>query len=253
MLSRVSVITACYNSAKTIGATLESVRAQTWPDVEHIVIDGASTDTTQDVIAAHCRQSNRVAYFASEPDSGIYDAMNKGLARATGDIICFLNSHDVYTDPDVVTRVVTRMTQRNLEAVYGDVIFFDAASPNRTIRRYRSGHFSPGRLAWGWMPAHPALFMTADVYRRTGKFDTKYKIAGDYDFIIRAFWQRQLKAEHMPEVLVRMQTGGVSNAGWRSKLLLNQEVLKACRTNGIQTNMLKILSKYPLKLLELAW
>ncbi|PYE85246.1 glycosyltransferase family 2 protein [Phyllobacterium leguminum] len=248
MHRRVSIITVCRNSAKTIAATLESVRSQTSSNIEHIVIDGASTDGTQEIINAHRAQ---IAYFISEPDTGPYDAMNKGLTQATGDIICFLNSDDIYTHPDVVARVATQMMQRDLEVLYGDVVFSSAAFPERVIRRYRSGSFTPARLAWGWMPAHPALFMTADIYRRIGNFDTRYKIAGDYDFIIRAFWEKQIKAEHIPETLVRMQTGGISNAGWRSKLLLNREVLEACRNNGVRTNLLMILSKYPRKTFEL--
>lgn len=249
MLHRVSIITVCYNSCKTIATTLESVRSQTWPFIEHIVIDGDSTDGTQNVIN---NNSSRIAYFVSEPDRGIYDAMNKGLAQATGDIICFLNSDDLYASPNVIARVVTQMNERNLEALYGDVIFFNAALPDRTIRRYRSNNFTPKRLAWGWMPAHPALFMTADVYRRTGNFDIRYQIAADYDFIIRAFWKQQLKAEYIQEVLVRMQNGGISTGKWQNKLILNREVLTACRRNGVPTNWLKILSKYPLKLLESA-
>ena len=245
---RISVITVCYNSADTIAAALRSVREQTWPEIEHIVIDGASTDGTQDVVAAN---GERVSLVVSEPDRGIYDAMNKGLARASGDIICFLNSDDAYARPDVIAQVAARMTGNGLDALYGDVVFFNRDRPERVTRRYRSGHFAPERLAWGWMPAHPGLFMTAAVYRRTGAFDTSYKLAGDYEFIIRALGRGELKIEHFAEVLVRMQTGGASTSGWRSKVLLNQEVLRACRSNGIRTNILKILSKYPRKLLEL--
>lgn len=242
------MITVCYNSAATIAAALRSVRQQTWPEIEHIVIDGSSTDGTQDVVAAN---DERVAMFVSEPDHGIYDAMNKGLGLASGEIICFLNSDDAYAHPEVITEVVSRMTRNGLDALYADVVFFNRERPEQITRRYRSGHFSPARLAWGWMPAHPGLFMTAAVYRRTGAFDTSYKLAGDYEFIIRALGRGELKIEHFAEVLVRMQTGGVSTSGWRSKLLLNQEVLRACRSNGIKTNILKILSKYPRKLLEL--
>lgn len=245
---RISVVTVCYNSADTIGAALRSVREQTWPEIEHIVIDGASTDGTQDIVT---NNSERISLFLSEPDGGIYDAMNKGLARASGDIICFLNSDDAYAHPEVIAEVAARMTGNGLDALYGDVVFFNRDRPQRSTRRYRSGYFSPERLAWGWMPAHPGLFMTAAVYRRAGAFDTSYKVAGDYEFIIRALGRNDLKLEHFPEVLVRMQTGGASTSGWRSKLLLNREVLRACRSNGIKTNILKILSKYPRKILEL--
>lgn len=248
MLRRVSVITVCYNSTDTIAATLASVGTQTWPDIEHIVIDGGSTDGTQEVVARH---GSRVAYLSSEKDDGIYDAMNKGLVRATGDVICFLNADDAYAHPGVIDGVVSRMNGRELDALYGDVVFFSPTDPARVIRRYRSGRFSPGRLAWGWMPAHPALFMTSAVYRSVGLFDTSYRLAGDYEYIIRAMADGVLKAEHMDEVLVRMQVGGISTSGLRSKILLNREVLRACRSNKLDTNLLMIMSKYPLKALEL--
>lgn len=248
MLNRVSVVTVCYNSAATIAAALGSVEMQTWPDIEHIVIDGGSTDGTQEVIA---QASTRVAYMVSEKDNGIYDAMNKGLQRATGDVICFLNADDAYAHPQVLADVMTRMNARSLDALYGDVSFFSPDDPDRVIRRYRSRRFTPSRLAWGWMPAHPALFMTSQVYRRVGMFDTSYRLAGDYEYIIRAMGTGNLRAEHLPEALVRMQVGGISTSGWRSKVRLNREVLRACRENGIRTNLFMILSKYPLKALEL--
>jgi glycosyltransferase involved in cell wall biosynthesis len=189
--------------------------------------------------------------MVSEPDHGIYDAMNKGLAEAQGEIVCFLNADDHYATPQVLSRVATQMQARNLDALMGDVGFFHEGFPERVVRRYRSDRFSPERLAWGWMPAHPALFLHKRVIRRVGRFRTDYRIAGDFEFIVRAFYGHVLRYEYVPEVLVHMQTGGASTGGWRSKVLLNQEVLRACRENGLQTNMLKILSKYPAKLLEI--
>ena len=248
VLKRVSVITVCYNSASTIAAALQSVQMQTWPEIEHIVIDGGSYDGTQDVITSHGAHVSRVV---SERDDGIYDAMNKGLLLATGDVICFLNADDAYADDGVIARAVARMNQRCLDALYGDVVFFSPGDPDRVVRRYRSGPFTLRRLAWGWMPAHPALFMTANVYRRTGLFNTSYRLAGDYDYIIRVMLNGDVKAEHQAEVFVRMQAGGISTSGWRSKILLNREVLRACRDNGLRTSLPKILSKYPLKALEL--
>ena len=244
----ISVITACYNSASTIERALQSVANQDWPHVEHILIDGASTDGTMAVIE---RFRSRLACVVSEPDDGIYDAMNKGLARATGDVVCFLNADDQYVSDKVLSIVANQMHANQLDALMGDVSFFHASNPNRQVRRYRSDRFTPARLAWGWMPAHPALFLTRPVVDRVGRFNTTYKIAGDYEFIIRAFYGHALRYAHVPMVLVRMQTGGVSTDGWRAKVLLNKEVLRACRENGVRTNMLKILSKYPAKLFEL--
>jgi glycosyltransferase involved in cell wall biosynthesis len=187
----------------------------------------------------------------SEPDDGIYDAMNKGLARATGDVVCFLNADDQYASNGVLSLVASQMYADQLDALMGDVAFFHASNPNRQVRRYRSDRFTPERLAWGWMPAHPGLFLNRSVIERVGLFNITYKIAGDYEFVIRAFYGHALRYAHVPKVLVRMQTGGVSTDGWRAKVRLNKEVLRACRENGLKTNMLKILSKYPAKLLEL--
>lgn len=243
---KISTITVTRNNASTIGVTLSSIAAQSYSDIECIVIDGASTDSTATVV----RQYKNVSTFLSEPDAGIYDAMNKGLSLACGDIICFLNADDHYANADVLTNVATQMEREGLDAVFGDVAFFRHDAPERLIRRYRSSHFKPARLAWGWMPSHPALFVRRDVYQQTGGFRTKFKIAGDYEWVVRAFKSNEIRYQHRPEVLVHMQTGGISTRGWRSTLLLNREVMQACRDNGVSTNWFKILSKYPLKLLE---
>jgi len=244
----VTVITVCYNSANTLEQSLKSVIIQDWPNVEHIVIDGGSTDDSLSILESY---QNHLAHVVSEPDKGIYDAMNKGLDRATGDIVCFLNADDQYASSHVLSRVAEQMQAHQLDALLGDVAFFHSADPTRIVRRYRSSRFTPERLAWGWMPAHPALFLNRSVVQRVGRFKSDYRIAGDFDYIARAFHKHDLQYQHLPEVLVHMQTGGASTAGWRSKVLLNQEVLRSCRENGISTNIFKILSKYPMKLLEL--
>ena len=245
---KVSVITVCYNSAKTLERSLQSVVGQDWLAIEHIVIDGASTDGSKDILE---RFRSRLACLVIEPDKGIYDAMNKGLAHATGDVVCFLNADDQYASANVLSKVASKMVDHNLDALMGDVGFFHESNSERMVRRYRSERFSPSRLAWGWMPAHPALFLRKEVVQRVGLFKTDYRIAGDFEFIVRAFHGHALRYRHFPEVLVNMQTGGVSTSGWRAKFRLNQEVLRACRENGLQTNMLKILSKYPAKMLEM--
>lgn len=245
---KVSVITVCFNSAATLADALRSVAEQSWSNVEHILVDGASTDGTLAVIESF--RAN-LAQVSSEPDEGIYDAMNKGLAVATGDIVCFLNADDMYAHRDVLTEVASKMGQQELDALFADVAFFHPENPERVVRRYRSDRFRPSRIAFGWMPAHPALFVRRAIFTRVGGFRTDYRIAGDFEFIARAFGKNDLHYAHLPEVVVKMRTGGVSTSGWRSKLLLNNEVLRACRENGISTNMFKILSKYPAKLLEL--
>jgi len=243
----ISIITVAFNAARTIGETLVSVATQTYPNIEHIVVDGASTDGTLEVIR---RQGDHVALVISEPDSGIYDAMNKGLRVATGDIIGFLNADDVYAAPGILSRVAEMMEYEHLDALFGDAEYYRPDRPNHAVRRYRSGRFRPDRIGWGWMPAHPTLFLRRGVFECFGQFRTDYRIAGDFELVARIFQGNTLRYRHLPEVLVRMKTGGISTGGWRNTILLNREVLRACQENGIVTSLPKILSKYPAKLLE---
>jgi len=245
---KISVITVCFNSGRTLGEALRSVRAQTHPQVEQVVVDGASTDDTLAVVASEGLPGLRLV---CGPDTGIYDAMNKGLALASGEVLAFLNSDDHYASPEVLAHVAQALdADSDLDAVLGDVVFFDPARAGRPVRRYRSARFKPSLLAWGWMPAHPALFVRRRVFERVGNFRTDLRIAGDYDWIVRAFGPGTLRYRHLDEVMVRMRTGGISTGGWRNTLLLNREVLRACRDNGIRTNWWMLLSKYPAKLLE---
>jgi glycosyltransferase involved in cell wall biosynthesis len=243
---KVSIITVCFNSASTIENTLLSIKRQTYTDIEHIVIDGGSTDGTLNIIS---RYQNHITTFVSEPDLGIYDAMNKGLALATGEIVAFLNADDTYVDINIVAIVAKMIDAEQLDALFGDVIFFHPNNPDRIIRRYSSAKFTPKRIACGWMPAHPTLFLRRSVIQQVGFFRNDYQIAGDFEYIVRLFWLRKLKYLYLPEIMVRMQMGGISTR-WRTKLQLNREVLRACQENGVPTNLLKILSRYPLKLLE---
>ncbi len=244
---KISVVTVCYNSALTLGETLNSVRWQTYPNIEHIIIDGGSTDNTLALIHS---KGPHVVKLISEIDGGIYDAMNKGVRLATGEIICFLNADDFYKDRDVLARVAKAMEAEQLDALYGDVEFFRPGNPDVVVRRYNSGRFTAGRLGWGWMPAHPALFVRSALFERYGMFCTEYRIAGDFEFIARVFKHSHLRHRHLPEFLVRMQMGGISTSGLRATLLLNREMMRACRSNAIPTNWFKMLMRYPLKALE---
>jgi len=244
---KITVITVCYNSAKTIGKTLQSVREQSHENVEHIVIDGGSTDETLHLIKTI---GTHVKKLVSEKDSGIYDAMNKGIRLATGEVVVFLNADDFYKDPTVLARVAKVMEDERLDALYGDVEFFRPTQQDAVARRYNSGRFSAARLAWGWMPAHPALFIRRFLFERYGCFRADYRIAGDFEFIARVFKHPELRHRHLPGSMVCMQMGGVSTSGWRATLQLNREMLRACRDNGIQTHWAKILMRYPLKALE---
>jgi glycosyltransferase involved in cell wall biosynthesis len=243
---RISIITVSYNSAATIEQTFASVRSQSWTDVEHIVIDGGSTDGTVEIIEKH---RGHFAYSVSERDRGIYDAMNKGLRVCSGDIVGFLNADDRYAHDGVLARVEGAMTS-GVDAVFGDVAFFQPGSQGRAVRRYRSRRFSPERIGQGWMPAHPATFVRRAVFTRFGDFRTDYRIAGDFEWVARAFGRGGIRYRHLPEVLVAMSMGGISTAGWRSTLLLNREFLRACRENHIPSSWIRLLSRYPAKLLE---
>lgn len=243
----ISVITICYNSEKTIGDTLRSVREQTYKSIEHIIIDGGSTDCTLDVVVA---EGAHVAKLISEKDNGIYDAMNKGIKLATGDVVAFLNADDFYKESNVLAKIAFVMQSEQLDALYGDVEFFRAGQKDVVVRRYNSGRFTLGRLGWGWMPAHPALFVRRALFDRYGCFGTDYRIAGDFEFIARVLKHPELRHRHFPETLVRMQMGGVSTSGWRATVQLNREMMRACKANAIPTNWFKLLVRYPLKLLE---
>lgn len=244
---KISVITVCRDSRETIARSLRSVASQTHRDVEHIVVDGASTDGTREIIEAH---RARIGAFVSEPDRGIYDAMNKGVRLATGDVVGTLNADDHYAHEDVLARVAAQFAETDIDALLGDVAFFSPERPDRTVRVYRSRIFTPKRLSWGLMPAHPALFLRRKIHDRVGPFRTDYRIAGDFEFIVRVFGDRSLSYRHFSEVLVWMQTGGVSTAGWRSTLLLNKEVLRACRANGVTTGPLRLMLRYPARAIE---
>ena len=245
---KISIITVCFNAQETIEDTLKSVLSQDYPELEYIVIDGGSRDATCEIIS---RYRDRLAHCVSEPDRGIYDAMNKGIRLASGEIIGLLNADDIYADSGVISRAVAAMQKDALDAVYADVVFFRPQQPQQAVRRYRSSFFHPRLLGWGWMPAHPTLFLRRNVYEKYGEFRTDMRIASDYEFIARIFKDRSLNYRYIPEVWVRMRTGGISTGGLRSSWLLNREVLRACRLNGIRTCLPMLLSKYPLKLLEI--
>jgi hypothetical protein len=172
------------------------------------------------------------------------------LQLATGDVIGFLNADDFYAHEGVLARVAEAMARDDLDVLFGDAEFVSANNPRRIVRRYRSNNFRPDRIGWGWMPAHPTLFLKRQIFERSGSFRTDYRIAGDFELVARIFQDASLRYRYLPEVLVRMRTGGISTGGWRNTLLLNREVLRACRENGIHTNVLKSHVEVSRKLIE---
>ena len=245
---RFSIVTVVRNAAAQIGDTLQSVRLQTGVDVEHLVVDGASTDGTLDVIRQH---GQHVARSVSEPDRGIYDAFNKGLALATGDVIAFLNAGDTYIGDEVLAGIQGQFASHDVDAVFGDVLMVGATDPRRVVRHYRSAYFTPERLAYGFMPAHPALFLKRSVYERVGGYDASYRQAGDFELCVRVFLKGRIPYMHVPKAMVRMLAGGISNRGLKSRFINTREIRRACRTNGVATNYLKLSLRFPIKALEL--
>ena len=243
----ISVITVVRNGVQTIGRCIDSVRAQKGVEIEYIIIDGASNDGTLDVLKSRSKDINSLI---SENDYGIYDAMNKGLRLARGDIISILNADDIFAHDQVLMNIQKNFIQLNLDALYGDLEYFKVGHPFNAVRTYRSNRFRPEQLSCGWMPAHPTLFLHRRVYDAYGFFDPSYKIAGDFELICRIFKEGKLRSLYMPEVLVRMQLGGISTSGLKSTCLLLQENLRACKKNNIQSNYIKLMTRYPRKILE---
>ncbi len=247
---KISIITVSYNAEKTLERTLNSVAQQAYPNVEHILIDGGSTDTS---MAIASKAGKHLAKAISEPDEGIYDAMNKGLAMATGDVVAFLNADDFYPLDNILSQVADMMVGNKLDILTGNAIFFRPQSEDKIVRVYNSGRFTPHKLVSGLIPAHPALFIRRDFLIRAKGFKTDYKIAGDFELIARILMNQKVEMGHLPKVLVKMQLGGISTSGWGARILLNREILRACAENGIKTNLFRILLRYPQKILELNW
>lgn len=244
---KVSVITVSFNAEKTIARTLVSVNEQTYPQIEHIVIDGCSTDRTMEIVAA---LKHRPGNVVSEADRGIYDAMNKGLKQATGDVICFLNADDRYVTETIVAEVVSQIEESQANIVYGDVVY--VSPEGQTTRYYDSQRFNKSQLKYGWMPAHPSLFAVASVYRKLGEFDATFKVAGDFEMCCRMFQVPDQKSVYLAKPFVEMLVGGASAVSLANVIRVNREILIACRMNGIATNYLNLMSRYGRKLKELA-
>ena len=246
---KVSIITVCFNSAATIRDAIESVLAQTHTDIEHIVVDGDSADATLDILNEY---KGCIARIISEPDGGIYDAMNKGISLATGDVVGILNSDDYFESPDSIRHVVNGFSgSSHVDIVFGDVVFVEPDDLETVQRYYSSRKFKPWKLRFGWMPPHPATFVRRSAYEKCGQYSLRYKISSDYEMFIRWLIVENLPYLRIDRVLVRMRQGGVSTAGIRSNFLLNKEIVDACVRNGLYTNTVFLLAKIPFKLLEL--
>ncbi len=245
---KISIVTVVYNNANVIKSAIDSVLNQTYENIEYIIIDGKSTDGTVEIIQSY---GPKIDKFISEPDFGIYDAMNKGLKLATGDVIGILNSDDFYISNDVIAKVVQVFKERQVDSVFADLVYVKAENLNKVVRYYDSSYFSPDKFAYGWMPAHPTFFVKREVYEKYGYFKLGYKIAADYELLVRFLAKYGVSYYYLREPIVKMRIGGVSTQNLKSNFILNQEILKACSENGIYSNWLMVLSKYPKKILGL--
>jgi glycosyltransferase involved in cell wall biosynthesis len=245
---KISLLTVSFNSAATIKDTIESIRSQDYKNIEYIIVDGNSKDRTVEIIKSY---SSFIGKWISEPDKGIYDAMNKAIQMATGDVVGILNSDDFYSSTKIISQVSDAFSDSTIDIVFGDLVFVDTNHLDKVVRKYSSAKWHPDKFARGFMPAHPTVFIRGKYYEQLGLFKTDYKIAADYELLIRFLYVHQLKYKYLPITMVKMRRGGVSSRNWKSNFILNAEIIRACRENGIKTNVFKVYPKYFTKLFEL--
>lgn len=245
---KVSIVTVVYNNAATVSQAVESVLAQDHPDIEYIVIDGGSKDGTLDVLA---RYRDRIAVLVSEPDKGIYDAMNKGVARATGDVVGILNSDDCYASSTVISSVVAALERSGADSLVGDLVFERPDAPGKVVRYYSAAQFHLGWFERGDMPPHPTFFVRRACYDRLGLFDTRYRMTADFDLMLRFLYIAKVSWTYLPMVMVTMRMGGITNQGFKSKVRLNREIMDSLRRNGLPSGVLRVYSKYLTKVFQL--
>ena len=232
---KISVVTVTWNSAATVADTLASVNAQTHPDVEQIIVDGGSTDATLAIVQA---EGKRVATVVSERDKGIYDAMNKGLKLACGDVIGLLNSDDFLASPEVLATIAEAFADPAVDVVYGDLCYVRQNHTSQIVRYWRSGPFRPGSFARGWAPPHPTLYVRRELYDRFGGFDIAYSLAADFELMVRLLEVHRVRTRYLPQVLVRMRMGGASNNSLRNVVRGNREIWRALHHHGLAGPML---------------
>ena len=236
---RVSIITPVYNRIKTFESCLKSIHSQTYPHIEHIIIDGGSTDGTVGVIKKY---EDKIASWVSEPDNGLYEAMNKGIKAATGDIIGILNSDDMYADNSVIESVVRTITENNVDSCYGDLVYVDSDDTARIKRQWKAGEYKKEKFKTGWMPPHPTFFVKKEMYERYGYLNLNFPLAADYELMLRFLYKHEISTTYIPKVLVKMRTGGTSNPGlYTLKAIL--ENYRAWKVNGLNPNLLTFLLK----------
>lgn len=236
---KISIVTAAFNSAATIKDTIESVLSQDYPNIEYIVADGGSKDGTVEILKSYGDQIK----WISEKDSGIYDAMNKGVKMATGDAIGVVGSDDFYPDNQAISKVVKAFKESNADSVYGDLHYVDAVNTNKIVRNWKSGTYDRQRFLNGWMPPHTAFFLKKSAYDTYGLYDTTYRSAGDYELMLRMLYKHHVSSFYIPEVLMKMRIGGDSNSSIKGRIKANREDLRAWVINGLKPRWYTIYAK----------
>ncbi len=242
---KISLITVTYNCEDTLEDTLKSVKEQKCAELEYIVIDGGSTDKTVDIIKKY---DDIISFWSSSPDEGIYDAMNRGLKKATGDYVGFLHADDMFFSVNTLKEIMSALREQSADVLYGDLVYVNSVHTDKVIRKWRSCEFYPELLGKGWMPPHPTMYIKHDIILKTGYFNTSYKIAADYDYILRLFSQNSVNFLYLPLVIVKMRMGGASNKSISNIILKSKEDIRALRSNrvgGIITLIRKNISKLP--------
>lgn len=247
----ITVITVTYNSEKTIRDTIESVLRQSYQNVEYIIVDGASEDSTMAVVGEYQRKFEGRLRFITEPDRGIYDAMNKGLKLATGDVVGFLNSDDYFTTDDVLQSVAHVFESKEFDAIYGDVHYVSFKDTAKRTRYYSSRLFFRPLMRFGFMPAHPSFYCARSVYEAYGGFDPSYRIAADFEHLLRLIFIHRIRTKYIKKDFVTMRTGGLSNAGIASRIEIMKEHVRALKNNGVYSNYTLLCLRYFYKIYEL--
>lgn len=237
---KVSIITVAYNSGSTIRDTIQSVITQTYTNIEYIIVDGASTDDTLRIVEEYKKD---IHILVSEPDNGLYDAMNKGIQLATGDVISILNSDDFYADNAVVENMVNAMIPTNADVCYADLNYVHPVKTTRVVRRWKSGMFVKSSFYYGWMPPHPTVFVKKKVYEQVGLFNVNLKSAADYEILLRIFFKNNFVIAYLPQTIICMRTGGTSNASLKNRLKANKEDRMAWKINGVKPYFFTLLLK----------
>lgn len=249
---KISIITATYNSGKTVGDTLKSVLAQTYHDYELLVVDGASKDNTLEVVKKMEPLFEGRMRYISEPDKGIYDAMNKGIRMATGDIIGILNSDDFYTSDDALACIAWTLENEKVDAVYGDIHYVDDEDLKKCVRYYSSKPFRRWMMRLGFMPAHPSFYCRKEVYEKYGAFDAEnYRVAADFENLLRLIFVNKIKTHYISKDFVTMRTGGASSSGLESHKRIMRDHLKALKKNGVYSNIFLLGLRYLYKIVEI--